>query len=221
MTADFSGFEIWIADAALKLLLRSKSVALRILSISTTWRLCYFNLALQNLQLTTFVFYHSKPRSTHHTSTRRVITAEAFWETINHGLPGDVDVRKDFGFDRCVSELEETNLLSLYRTMWVEELDLQELDGLLVEGRLAEKVEQWYEKVPEDDCDGYYLWFQRNPHIFPWRDPDWTMENRTVLRTSRFLFMMAVDGCHRLLGPFAGPMDNAQDNLLLGLLAIS
>jgi hypothetical protein len=107
------------------------------------------------------------PRLPDTSSTRRVTIAKAFWETTNHGLPGDVDIRKDFGFDRCVSELEETNLLGLYRTMWVEELDAQELNGWLVEGKLAEKVGQWYEKVPEDDRGGYYLWFQQNPHIIP------------------------------------------------------
>lgn len=45
------------------------------------------------------------------------------------GLPGDVDVRRDFGFDRCVSVKEESNLLGLYKGLCLEMVDPLDLDA--------------------------------------------------------------------------------------------
>jgi hypothetical protein len=47
--------------------------------------------------------------------TRQGTTTDGLWDGLaGDGLPGDVEVRKDYGFDRCVTLLEEHNLDGLY-----------------------------------------------------------------------------------------------------------
>lgn len=110
-------------------------------------------------------FDASPPRLPDTSSTRKSTTAEALWQTIDDGLPGDVDIRRDFGFDRCVSVQEESNLLGLYKGLCLERVDPLAVQAWVTEGKLAENIRLWFEARPVANRGAYYPWIQRNPHI--------------------------------------------------------
>ncbi|ERF74957.1 hypothetical protein EPUS_05165 [Endocarpon pusillum Z07020] len=110
-------------------------------------------------------FDASPPRLPDTSSTRNSSTAEALWQTIDDGLPGDVDIRRDFGFDRCVSVQEESNLLGLYKGLCLERVDPLAVQAWVIEGKLAENIQLWFEARPAAYRGAYYPWIRRNPHI--------------------------------------------------------
>jgi hypothetical protein len=98
-------------------------------------------------------------------ATRDLTTAEALFKSLHGGLPGDVDIRRDFGFDRCVSLREESNLLGLYQGLHLEELDPLVLDTWHLRGTISENIKRFYERWPYGCRGGYYPWIQANMHI--------------------------------------------------------
>ena len=74
-------------------------------------------------------------------------------------------MRRDFGFDRCVSLREETNLLGLYGGLHMKEVGAHEVHAWRIQGEIAENIKRWVESITIGSRAGYYHWIQRNPHI--------------------------------------------------------
>jgi hypothetical protein len=81
-------------------------------------------------------------------------------------IPGDPEVRKDFGFDRCHDFKDRSGIIGLYQGLFhYLKTSAKEVDQWRKEGTLVKNITETYEKVPKDQRGGYYAWFLTHKHI--------------------------------------------------------
>lgn len=81
-------------------------------------------------------------------------------------IPSHPQTCIDYGFARCKTETELSNLISLYigliKLLGVDPMDLHRARR---KGRLAAEIMSHYEKLPVPNRGVYYPWFLKNLHI--------------------------------------------------------
>ncbi|KAI1501064.1 hypothetical protein F5X99DRAFT_383772 [Biscogniauxia marginata] len=111
-------------------------------------------------------------------NSRPITTADYLYENcIADDYPDDPDVLEDFGFNRCKTHYEKTNLLGVYIGLF-KFLDVQpdEVDVWRRENSLLKNITRLYEEIPEVARGGYFPWLLRNPHVLSQDKPTGTGE---------------------------------------------
>ncbi|KAK3375576.1 hypothetical protein B0T24DRAFT_616552 [Lasiosphaeria ovina] len=101
-------------------------------------------------------------------SARSLTTADILCrDAIADEMPSDPQTRDDFGFSRCRTRHEESHLLGMYRGMVAlsDDVHANEVHEWRVKGILADKIDEFYLKIPERHRGSYYPWFARNKHL--------------------------------------------------------
>ncbi|KAK0735080.1 hypothetical protein B0T26DRAFT_690770 [Lasiosphaeria miniovina] len=101
-------------------------------------------------------------------SARSLTTADILCrDAIADEMPSDPQTRDDFGFSRCRTWHEESHLLGMYRGMVAlsDDVHAHEVHEWRVQGVLADKIDEFYLKIPERRRGSYYPWFARNKHL--------------------------------------------------------
>jgi hypothetical protein len=81
-------------------------------------------------------------------------------------IPSHPQTCIDYGFSRCNTEKELSNLISLYiGLIKLLEVDPMDLHRARRKGRLASEIMFHYEKLPIPNRGDYYPWFLKNLHI--------------------------------------------------------
>jgi hypothetical protein len=101
-------------------------------------------------------------------SARSITTADFLSaDAIRDEIPTDPQTRDDFGFSRCRTRNEESHLLGLYQGMVAVSDDVYAPDvhEWRQQGILADKIIEYYTRIPEGHRGSYFQWFTRNRHI--------------------------------------------------------
>jgi hypothetical protein len=82
-------------------------------------------------------------------------------------FPANAALIVDFGFDRCTSKTERSNLLGIYQDLRMLCVSSKDVHQWRVEGSLVENIRRSFEdNVPRNKNRGeYYAWFSNNQHI--------------------------------------------------------
>lgn len=102
------------------------------------------------------------------TCTKRPITsADYLFRCIaDDVLPDDEDVCEKFGFNQLSSFADQSNLLGLYKGLYLSERIIEEdIHKWQVEGTLVANIKEYYYQIPENYRGGYFPWFLKHTHI--------------------------------------------------------
>ena len=97
---------------------------------------------------------------------RPLNTADYLWlDIIEDRLPEDPQTRIDYGFDRTLSFVEESNLLGLFQGLRLMDITREQVHQWRLEGLLVDKINEHYKLIPETHRGKYHSWFTENQHL--------------------------------------------------------
>lgn len=104
-------------------------------------------------------------------SKRPLTSADYLWESMGEDLmPEDENVLEDFGFNNITFARDRTCLLGLYRGLWLSDaVSAEDLHEWRVGGVLADKIKEFYYRIPESSRGQYFPWFLKNEYVLEGR----------------------------------------------------
>ena len=100
-------------------------------------------------------------------SKRPLTSADYLWKSLAEDLiPEDDDVLKDFGFNNVLSAGHMSNLLGVYKGLYLsDKFTAEDIHKWRIGGILIDKIKDFYYTIPES-CRGlYFPWFLKNLHV--------------------------------------------------------
>lgn len=98
---------------------------------------------------------------------RPLTSADYLYKNISEDtLPDEEDVLEDFGFNNLTSFADRSNLLGLYKGLWLsDEIKVEDIHKWQVGGSLVANIKKYYFQIPETHRGGYFPWFLENTSI--------------------------------------------------------
>ncbi|KAF2434948.1 hypothetical protein EJ08DRAFT_722187 [Tothia fuscella] len=89
-----------------------------------------------------------------------------YLDTVEDILPTEAETLNDFGFSRCSSSLERSNLLGLYQGLRILEISSETVNEWRKKGTLVANIITSFEQnLRPGECGDYYPWFLKNQHL--------------------------------------------------------
>ncbi|KAF2709074.1 hypothetical protein K504DRAFT_380044 [Pleomassaria siparia CBS 279.74] len=100
-------------------------------------------------------------------SKRPLTSADYLWKSLAQDLmPSEEDVLEDFGFNNALSYTDKTCLLGVYRGLFLsEQFSVEEIHEWRVAGILADKIKEFFYRIPERSRGGYFPWLLKNLYV--------------------------------------------------------
>ena len=97
-------------------------------------------------------------------SKRPLTSADYLWKSLAEDLiPEDDDVLKDFGFNNVLSAGEMSNLLGVYKGLYLsDKFTAEDIHKWRIGGILVDKIKEFYYTIPERFRGLYFPWFLKN-----------------------------------------------------------
>ncbi|KAF2498689.1 hypothetical protein BU16DRAFT_481792 [Lophium mytilinum] len=103
-----------------------------------------------------------------YTCTKRPLTtADSLYRSLGSDvLPTDADVLEDFGFNHLPSFADQSNLMGLYKGLYLsDKVTEEDLHNWRTEGTLVANIKAFFFRIPEAYRGGYFPWFLEHTHI--------------------------------------------------------
>ncbi|TGO52514.1 hypothetical protein BCON_0140g00280 [Botryotinia convoluta] len=97
---------------------------------------------------------------------RPLTSADYLYRNISEvTIPDEEDVLEDFGFNHLSSFADRSNLLGLYKGLWLGDVPVEDIHRWQVEGTLIANIKKYFYQINEANRGGYFPWFLGNLHI--------------------------------------------------------
>ena len=100
-------------------------------------------------------------------SKRPLTSADRLWlSLVDDLMPQDKDVLEDFGFNSVLYSENMTNLLGVYRGLYLSEnFSAEDIHEWRVGGILLDKIKEFYYSIKENFRGGYFPWLLKNSYV--------------------------------------------------------
>ncbi|KAF7922174.1 hypothetical protein BELL_0761g00090 [Botrytis elliptica] len=97
---------------------------------------------------------------------RPLTSADYLYRNISEDtIPDEEEVLEDFGFNHLSSFADRSNLLGLYKGLWLGGVPVEDIHRWQVESTLIANIKKHFYQISEANRGGYFPWFLDNLHI--------------------------------------------------------